>query len=143
MNPGPPKTARADAQIENMLATVPRIEKGQNKLLANIKDMKKKQTLTHKDVQELSDRLVEIEKRLAQFEALRQETGEVERNLSALSDRLNKFSARQNESENRSRKNNLVFYGIHDRGYETWADAELRVTQLCKDNLEMTVTSKK
>lgn len=44
--------------------------------------------------------------------------------------------------ENRSRRSNLLFYGILDTGEsEDWETSEQIVTKFCKDQLEVTVAS--
>lgn len=41
------------------------------------------------------------------------------------------------DSENRSRRNNQVFYGVNDSGSETWAQSELLLNSICKENLDL------
>ncbi|KAH8009386.1 hypothetical protein HPB51_015709 [Rhipicephalus microplus] len=47
--------------------------------------------------------------------------------------------ARMDDSEDRQRRCNLVFYGFEDASDETWAQSEKRVMDLCLANLEVSV----
>ncbi|KAH8041744.1 hypothetical protein HPB51_017564 [Rhipicephalus microplus] len=47
--------------------------------------------------------------------------------------------ARMDESEDRQRQSNLVFYGFEDVSDETWAQSEKRVIDLCLADLEVSV----
>ncbi|XP_075742055.1 uncharacterized protein LOC142794753 [Rhipicephalus microplus] len=53
------------------------------------------------------------------------------------------LEARLDDAENRSRRNNLLFYGLaDDKPSETYAQSEERITGFCRDHLKITVESK-
>lgn len=44
---------------------------------------------------------------------------------------------RQDDLENRSRRNNLLFYGLDDTAGETWAESEERILTFCSEKLSV------
>lgn len=56
---------------------------------------------------------------------------------------INQLELRLDDAENRSRRNNLIFYGLADpSAKETYAESEKLVIGHCRDNLEMAVDPK-
>lgn len=46
-----------------------------------------------------------------------------------------------NDLENRSRRKNLVFYGVDDKTSESWGESEAIIKNICKTSLEMELES--
>lgn len=60
-------------------------------------------------------------------------------NIHADVNRLVGIEDRLNDAEDRSRHCNLVFYGVREGESESWADSEKLGTNICRDNLKITL----
>lgn len=47
----------------------------------------------------------------------------------------------QDDLDNRSRRNNLIFFGIEDNQNETWAESESRILSFCSKQLQAPIAS--
>lgn len=62
---------------------------------------------------------------------------EIQRTVSeAVNAQSAEFTSRLNELEDRSRRDNLIFYGIPDNSSETWAESEGHIRDICSRFLE-------
>lgn len=48
-----------------------------------------------------------------------------------------RFTEKTNDLENRSRRKNLVFYGVDDKASEIWDEFEAMIKNICKTSLGM------
>lgn len=69
-----------------------------------------------------------------------EEKAELSTQHSQLVDSMRNALLNQNEIENRSRRNNLLFFGLPDEGKETWDEPEKKVIDLCAEKLRVTVS---
>lgn len=50
------------------------------------------------------------------------------------------INSRLNDLEDRSRRDNLLFYGVQDRPLETWAESEAHIRNLVSEHLNTALT---
>ncbi|XP_049516930.1 uncharacterized protein LOC125942697 [Dermacentor silvarum] len=50
-------------------------------------------------------------------------------------------SVAKHDMENRSRRNNLIFFGFQDAATETWQDSETKVLDFCKEKLNVSISA--
>ncbi|XP_064470057.1 protein unc-13 homolog C-like [Ornithodoros turicata] len=75
------------------------------------------------------------------LEKLSTEVKDVQGSLSATSSEIATLRARIDDLEGRSRRDNLVFYGITNTSNKMWKESEEKMRIMCHDNLGVTVHS--
>lgn len=106
-------------------------------ILAQLKSIEKKLADHDKTFREIKIRLDKIETACASIDEMQTELGKVNETCTENAAQINALSARINDAENRSRRNNLVFYGIEDKPKETWPDSEKIIIEHCKQILDI------
>lgn len=129
-NPGPDK---------EILKVLNELQSGQTVMLAQLKSIEKKLADHDKTFSEIKARLDKIETSCASIDDMQAELVKVNETCTENTAQINALSTRMNEAENRSRRNNLVFYGIEDKPKETWLDSEKIVIEHCKQILDIQV----
>ncbi|XP_037506544.1 uncharacterized protein LOC119382768 [Rhipicephalus sanguineus] len=134
-NPGPDSAA--------VLAELKKLSSGQSKLLSEVQDLKCQLLATNATLSELSKRLTNVEANCQQIEPLRQQLGTVQTDTAETASRVCNLETRLDEAENRSRRNNLIFYGISDTNKsESFAQSEELVIRLCSEQLNFSLEPK-
>ncbi|XP_042148591.1 uncharacterized protein LOC121837154 isoform X1 [Ixodes scapularis] len=135
-NPGP----TMEEQLGSILEIITRIEKSQNDVLAELGRVKSAQKSTDENVSALSDRVTALE---AQFPAAKaspiRDVLDHEASGGIVSE-LYKVNSRCDDTENRLRRSNLLFFGIPDSQTETWTQSEEKVIRLCAQNLGVEIS---
>lgn len=96
--------------------------------------------------QELKDKLQTLECKIDRLAgdlptaSSSEEKAELSTQHSQLVDSMRNALLNQDEIENRSRRNNLLFFGLPDGGKETWDESEKKVIDLCAEKLRVTVS---
>ncbi|XP_075731736.1 uncharacterized protein LOC119163627 [Rhipicephalus microplus] len=131
-NPGPSNIS------ENLLAELRKLSAGQTQLIAEVQGLKSQLGNTDKTIGELNKRLSDLESHYQSLVPLRKEIEVLRVNTEQTSCRIFALEARIDDAENRSRRNNLIFYGIPDpSASETFSESERLVMNLCRDNLQV------
>lgn len=115
---------------------LPEILEGQRKILAEIEALKTGQDQINQAITSIKTKLEELREGPPTTNAV---TAEFHAQNSQFADAMRNVMIKQDDIENRSRRNNLLFFGIPDSGKETWDDSEAKVIQLCTDKLGVTV----
>lgn len=89
-----------------MLAKFQRIEKRQAELLADTKDVTKRQSITNRKVQELTECASITVKVLEPFRKAQDKAHNMKMVTESLTTKISQFLAKQGEAKNRSRWNN-------------------------------------
>uniref|UniRef100_A0A147BQE9 Putative tick transposon n=1 Tax=Ixodes ricinus TaxID=34613 RepID=A0A147BQE9_IXORI len=137
LNPGP-FTAEQELQIVEALTSFPKLVQGQSALLGELKRIQ--ESLENK-LDALSTRISKLESDsvlLNQLQCDVQNANAVATNLTA---HFEQIAIQQDNLENQSRRNNLLFYGFEDNQSETWAESEESVIALCRENLGCSLES--
>ncbi|XP_037515775.1 uncharacterized protein LOC119392946 [Rhipicephalus sanguineus] len=130
-NPGP-------SNSENVLAELRKLSAGQTQLIADVQGLRAQLGNTDKTISELNKRLTDLETHYQSLVPLRKEVEIMRTSTEQTACRIAALEGRIDDAENRSRQNNLIFYGIPDpSASETFAESEHLVVNLCRDNLQV------
>ncbi|XP_042142747.1 uncharacterized protein LOC120837858, partial [Ixodes scapularis] len=116
VNPGPVTT-------EAMMALLTKLDAGQTTVTVNA----------------LSDRMTRIEQEFSHFNSIRNDLDELHGVTATLTNSLATLAERVDDSENRSRRSNLLFFGLPDSDRETWAQSEQKIINLCSQHLDINI----
>ncbi|XP_077548125.1 uncharacterized protein LOC144160898 [Haemaphysalis longicornis] len=131
-NPGP--NSEVLAAISKLTA---HLDERHDNLQKSINDVKENQLLLDSKATDLTARLTVLEQKVTSLESVPDDTqmqglvtAAVRHESAALSSRLDDF-------EDRSRRDNLIFYGLLDSVSETWAESELKVREILSASLKL------
>ncbi|XP_029830951.3 uncharacterized protein LOC115315791 [Ixodes scapularis] len=140
-NPGP----MSKPQEEQLLSLQETVDKHKNShaiLQQEVNLLKEKQKQSEQTVSTLEERLNKL---ASELDALKQKdtssAATTEPQLTAALNELSQLKTRCDDAEGRSRRCNLLFFGITDADKETWAQSECLVTSLCSEKLNVQVES--
>ncbi|KAH8020357.1 hypothetical protein HPB51_000990 [Rhipicephalus microplus] len=139
-NPGPMTKTEADT-FSQALDAIRKLEESQDTLLAELKALKEKHIEATKEIQLLMARVAALESTTTSPH----NTGVTEASANALrtvSSQVTEILSRCNNSENRLRRSNLVFFGLDDEPKEYWAKSEQKIIDFCSEKLGITVTER-
>ncbi|XP_075740056.1 uncharacterized protein LOC142786315 [Rhipicephalus microplus] len=123
-NPGPMSKIESEAFAAAML-TIQKLEEGHAALSAQLSETIEKLTLA-------------LESSVASRSATG--TGTPNNSLHQISDHLTEITSRCNDTENRQRRSNLLFFGIEDDPKEGWAASEKRIIEFCSEKFNISLT---
>lgn len=139
MNPGPPKEdpCKGSNELLSLMRSINvKIDKNHEEVLSELNAVKVIQVDLQKQMTNINDRLSAVEVKLAasencaEFEIARAVTEVVDKETAGIHSRLDEF-------EDRSRRDNLIFYGFADEQTETWADSEKKVRDIISSALKI------
>ncbi|XP_037508354.1 uncharacterized protein LOC119384134 [Rhipicephalus sanguineus] len=134
-NPGPNTTA--------ILDELHKISAGQSKLISEVSNLKDQLLTTNQTIAQLSQRMNDVEKHCQSLTLLRTEIDNIKSNTAQTARQVFELEARLDDAENRSRRNNLVFYGLPEpSNSESYAQTEELVIQHCREHLGLTINPK-
>lgn len=136
-NPGPMSKAQEEL-LHNVYAIASKLEAGQRSLLSEMKEMRENQQLLEESVSSLGNRVQQLECAVPSA-GCADISRHTEMQLSAMAKELAVLRAKSVDTEARSRKLNLVFFGVADAEEETWAQLQEHVVKLCRDKLNIDV----
>ncbi|XP_077484990.1 uncharacterized protein LOC144095057 [Amblyomma americanum] len=132
-NPGP-------NNLEAVFAELKKLSAGQTQLISEVQGLKNQLISTDGAIAGLSKRMTDLETHLEAMTAIKSELEIIKSENTRLSRQIETLEARIDDSENRSRRNNLIFYGIPDSNpSETFADSEGEVIRHCAQHLSLTI----
>lgn len=130
-NPGPPNT------IDTVLAELKNLSAGQTKLISELQIVKDHLRSTDAEMTDMCKRLNNLETHYSLLSSMRIELDEVKTLTTEITRHYHNLQSRVDDSENHSRRNNLIFYGIPDPNpKESFADSEATVIRCISENLE-------
>nr|XP_054917163.1 uncharacterized protein LOC129380383 [Dermacentor andersoni] len=114
---------------------------GQGKLTTFVEALQSSQNDIEKNISALTKRIEGFEKQLAGLNALNKRVKTMEDTVVKVDKQLSALIYKVDDLENRSRRNNLVIYGLPDDDEETAAGLESKVvTEVFQDKLGLTVS---
>ncbi|CAN7945762.1 unnamed protein product, partial [Ixodes hexagonus] len=135
-NPGPD-------QPDAVLVELQKLSAGQSQLLAEVQGLKFQLQTTDKTISDLSKRMAELEGDYQSLATVRTELETTRADTARTARQVCDLEARLDDAENRSRRNNLIFYGLPDpTASETFAQSEQRVIRHCFDLFNVTLDPK-
>ncbi|XP_077497727.1 uncharacterized protein LOC144108342 [Amblyomma americanum] len=133
VNPGP-MTKAQEEKLDTVAETVLRLEASNATLIEAVTKVLNIHATLKTDLENLTKRVQELETKLE----LASSVSTSANHESGLSNIVNKID----DLENRSRRSNVLFYGIADSdSSESWETSEQLVNDFCLDKLGVTVTS--
>lgn len=130
VNPGPLNT-----QGLELLKT---LKSGQATILSKLEAIDTRMA-KHKEVMaEINSKLREAE---GQTKVLIEQLNEQESTIRTITKEVKQLHDKSVDSENRSRRNNLVFYGFNHSESVTWEQSELLLKNICKESLGLELQS--
>lgn len=124
-NPGPMSKAEAEA-FDSALAAIRKLETGHISVLADGKTLKDTQETIQNDIKSIFKRVFYLE---SNSSPLGTSTIQQNRTTLDIAHQLQKITSRCEDSENRLRRSNLLFYGLVDDVKEDWTASEKKVIE--------------
>ncbi|XP_050023709.2 uncharacterized protein [Dermacentor andersoni] len=133
-NPGPEKA---------VLDELKKLSTGQATLISEMQSLKTQLTSTNCTIANLSTRLTDLENLCKNLLALRTEVDAISTKTGQLTHRMCDIEERLDDLENRSRRNNLIFYGFPDTNpKETYVQSEQIIVSHCLERFGLIVEPK-
>ncbi|XP_054924418.1 uncharacterized protein [Dermacentor andersoni] len=133
-NPGPDTAA--------ILAELKKISTGQSKLISEVQDLKSQLLATDRNVSDLGKRMTELESHYESLVTLKTDTEVLRTDATKATRLISKLEARLDDAENRTRRNNLVFYGLPETTPESYAQSEQLIIKHCRKHLDIHIDTK-
>ncbi|XP_075533570.1 uncharacterized protein LOC142566615 [Dermacentor variabilis] len=132
-NPGPPG-------IEDVMSELGKLASGQSKLITEVLDLKSKLLTTDKTLSDLSKRMTDLERHYKAISTLRSDLDTIRIDATQMAGQIARLATQMDDNENRSRRNNLIFYNISDPNpKETFAESEKIVIRHCTEHLNFVI----
>ncbi|XP_040067473.3 uncharacterized protein LOC120840813 [Ixodes scapularis] len=142
-NPGPMSKQQEDEFLA-LVQTVAKLQSSLALLQQEVNLLTQKNIESEKSASALEERVINL---TTELDLLKQkEIGNVtptEPQLTTALNELSQLKTRCDDAEGRSRRNNLLFFGVTDTDRETWAQSEGLVTGLRSSNLGVNIESSK
>ncbi|KAH9367722.1 hypothetical protein HPB48_011106 [Haemaphysalis longicornis] len=129
-----------EQELVKALRCLPQIREAQDKLMKQLEKLETGQQELKEKLQTLDCKLERLEGDLPTASSSEDKT-ELSTQHSQLVDSMRNALLIQDDIENRSRRNNLLFFGLSDGGKETWDESEKKVIDLCAEKSRVTVSS--
>ncbi|XP_037529259.2 uncharacterized protein LOC119406597 [Rhipicephalus sanguineus] len=132
-NPGP----------DAVLAELQKLSAGQSTLLNEVQGLKSQLLTTEHAQSDLAKRIADMEKHYQALLPLKAELELIKKNSVQAARKTVDLEARLDDAENRSRLNNLIFYGVPDANpSESYAQSEQLIIRHCHDHLGIDINPK-
>uniref|UniRef100_L7LZ78 Uncharacterized protein n=1 Tax=Rhipicephalus pulchellus TaxID=72859 RepID=L7LZ78_RHIPC len=123
-----------------ILAELQKLSTGQAQLIAEVQGLKSQLNTTDKTITDLNRRMADLETHYQTLLPLRNDIEKTQTNVISMTKKIQELQASLDDAENRSRRNNLIFYGIPDpTRNETWAESEKKIIDICNNSLGIPV----
>lgn len=130
-NPGP---------TEAILVELKKLSVGQAQIISQVQDLKAQLQTTDRNIANLNERMAELEVHYKKIDTLQSDLETARADTAQTSHMVLEMNARMDDAENRSRRNNLIFYGVPDPvPHETSVQSEEKIIKLCSDHLHVTL----
>lgn len=139
LNPGPNTRAAAAEDSSEIVKLLQQLQSGQASLLAEVKSIKDKLSETDIMFTEIKERLSKIEDDCSSLKSVKSEIQTVQNLAEGNASNIARLMSRIDDSDDRARRSNLLFFGVADNTNETWAQSESSVINLCSTNLQIDV----
>uniref|UniRef100_A0A4D5RFB8 Putative tick transposon n=1 Tax=Ixodes scapularis TaxID=6945 RepID=A0A4D5RFB8_IXOSC len=118
-----------------------KMEKDQSSLISTVNDIKKSQELIESRITDIDKRLTAVESKSSSSDLLQRDLSLLRQRTDSLIDVNSRLRASQAELEDRSRRDNLLFYGLTDAHSETWAQTEEKLLNVVSTSLNFPISS--
>lgn len=118
-----------------------RIEANQSNIAQAIDDLKAAHTSLVSTVSGINERLQSVEQQRACFEGFQGDVCRTRECVTTMQKELTTLRARLEDAEDRSRRDNLLFFGIADDPLENWERSSAKIIALASDSLQLQLSS--
>ncbi|KAH9368948.1 hypothetical protein HPB48_001016 [Haemaphysalis longicornis] len=139
LNPGPNTRAATAEDSSEIVKLLQQLQSGQASLLAEVKSIQAKLSETDLMFTEIKERLSKIEGDCSSLKSVKSEVQTVRTLAEGNASEIAKLVSRMDDSDDRARRSNLLFFGVTDSFNETWAQSESSVINVCSTNLQIEV----
>ncbi|XP_049516647.1 uncharacterized protein LOC125942507 [Dermacentor silvarum] len=134
-NPGPDK-------LDVILGELKKTSAGQTELVNEVQELKGQLLSMDQKMTSLTTRLSALETHCESLSTLRSELETIQTTSATTTRLISVLEARLDDAENRSRRNNLLFYGLPDTNpTETYSQTEDLIIRHCSDHLDTQLSS--
>ncbi|XP_075740617.1 uncharacterized protein LOC119165510 isoform X1 [Rhipicephalus microplus] len=131
-NPGP-----------DILAELKKLSQGQSAILSEMQGLKSQIATTNQTITDLGNRIADLENHCQNLLTLRAKVDAINTNTTELTHRVYDIDGRLDVIENRSRRDNLIFYNLPDTNpKETYTQSEEIIIQHGLERLQLTIEPK-
>ncbi|KAH9382068.1 hypothetical protein HPB48_016515 [Haemaphysalis longicornis] len=116
-----------------------RIEENQTNMSQSITELKDAQESIFNSIADINKRLQALETQSAAYDSWKINTDETRQVLQRMEKENTTLKARLDDAADRSRRDNLVFYGITDSKSETWQDSEKKIIAFAAKKLQFDI----
>lgn len=121
LNPGPNTRAAPAEDSSEIVKLLQQLQSGQASLLAEVKSIQAKLSETDLMFTEIKERLSKIEDDCSSLKSVKSEVQTVRTLAEGNASEIAKLVSRMDDSDDRARRSNLLFFGVTDSFNETWA----------------------
>ncbi|CAN7977834.1 unnamed protein product, partial [Ixodes persulcatus] len=135
LNPGPHKGGPSTRSQE----PVAPMEQDQSNLISTVNDIKKSQASIENKITDMDRRLIAVESKTSSSDAIQHDLCDLRRLTDSLKDENSRLRVSHAELEDRSRRDNLLFYGLTDSPSESWNQTEEKLMTVVSDTLNLPI----
>lgn len=117
------------------------LQNGQDILKNSISDVSQKQDNIDQKLAEIGNRLISLEEKTVVIDGLQATLQTTQQTVHSLQQECQTLHSRLNDAEDRSRRDNLIFYGIAESSPESFHDAEHKVVTLVSQSLNINLST--
>lgn len=127
--------------LKDLSARSIRIEASQTAMSNDISELKEQQKAATSQIADIGKRLGSVESQLACFDSMREALNATRAAVERMETETNSLRTRLDDLEDRSQRDNVVFFGIEDVASETAEQSEMKVLKLFASKLQLTISS--
>lgn len=144
VNPGPRSRTNSQSAAQlpstDIVAMLANLTAGQNALMEKLQKIEANVSQTDRNISNLCARMTQLENDCAPLAGLREDVSALHSTTCDTRKRLSDLVARVDDAENRSRRCNLLFFGVTDDQSENWSQSAAKITDLCSQKMSITIT---
>ncbi|XP_077491262.1 uncharacterized protein LOC144101915 [Amblyomma americanum] len=137
-NPGP-LSAGQEKQMFDTIMTIPVIQQQQTEILDELRSIRLEQKNLEEKLTKLAEKVKSVEDNVSLVLPLKPEVERLSQSSQKLAVACAALESSHDDLENQSRRNNLIFYGIHDKATESWEQSETKIISFCAEKLKLSV----
>lgn len=129
--------------MTEILTELQKISAGQSKLISDVDELKQQLLTTDKTLSDLGNRMSELERHYQSLLPLRADIAAIQADTTATTHLVSELEERLDDAENRSRRNNLIFYNLPDPNpKEDNNETEQLIINHCLEHLKIKIDPK-
>lgn len=107
--------------------------------MSEVKKIQDKQVRSDEILSTLTAKVNAIETELTSLTTLKGDMVNLREASSAIYSDIEYLKRKCNDLENRSRRNNILIFGVDDSAEESWTDSQMKVVKLCQEKLGLSI----